>query len=123
MKRILVVEDDKKIAKAMTIRLEASGYDVAVAHDAVIATTTARNFLPDLILLDIMLPGGNGLMLSERFKEIDHMVDVPIIFITASKRPELKQKAMKLGAADFIEKPFDSSHLLCSVAQQIQPAC
>ncbi len=119
MKKILIVEDDKKIAKAMTIRLKANGYDVAVVHDAVVAATTARNYSPDLILLDIMLPGGNGFILSERFQEIDHTASVPIIFITASKRSGLKQKAMELGAAAFIEKPFDSNHLLSSVAQQI----
>ncbi len=119
MKKVLIVEDDKKIAKAMTIRLEAYGYDVTVVHDAVIAATAARNCTPDLILLDIMLPGGNGFMLSERFHEIGPIANVPIIFITASKRPELKQKAMDLGAADFIEKPFDSNHLLSSVAHQI----
>ncbi len=119
MKKILIVEDDKKIAKAMCVRLEAYGYDVAIAHDAVVATTTARNYVPDLILLDIMLPGGNGLMLSERFQEIENTASVPIIFITASKQPGLRQKAMALGAAEFIEKPFDSGHLLCTVAQQI----
>ena len=122
MKKILIVEDDKNIAMAMSIRLKAYDYDIELAHDAVVATTRANNYKPDLILLDIMLPGGNGLMLAERFKEMPDIKDVPIVFISASRKPGLKQKAMDVGGADFIEKPFDSGHLLCTVAGLINKA-
>ena len=115
MKRILIVEDDKNITKALGVRFGANGYEVAVAHDAMVATTTARHYKPDLILLDISLPYGDGFMLAERFSSTHNTSGVPIIFITASKKDGLREKAMDLGASDFFEKPFDSSKLLNTV--------
>lgn len=119
MKKILIVEDDKKIAMAMGVRLKAYGYEINAAHDAVVAVTTARNFKPDLILLDISMPGGDGFSLAERFSNLADTAGVPIIFITASKKPGLKEKAMEMGAAGFFEKPYDSEKLLGAVSSLI----
>jgi DNA-binding response OmpR family regulator len=119
MKKVLIIEDDKNIAKAMGIRLQAHGYTTATAFDAVVATSTARNFNPDLILLDVSLPGGDGFTLAERFKKIDKIADVPIIFVTASKQNGMREKAIALGAAQYFEKPFESAELLFSVSQLI----
>lgn len=119
MKKILIVEDDKNIAKALHVRFTSLGYGVATTFDAVMAATTARNYEPDLILLDISLPGGDGFMLAERFQEIQNTAGVPVVFITASKKPGLKNRAMELGAAGFFEKPFDSRQLVGTVNQLI----
>ncbi len=115
MKKILIVEDDKNIAKALHVRMTAQGYEVATTFDAVMATTTARSYSPDLILLDISLPGGDGFVLADRFQEITNTANVPVIFITASKKPGLRQRAMEAGAADFFEKPFDSHQLIGAI--------
>ncbi len=114
-KKILIVEDDKKIALAMSVRMKASGYMVETAFDAVCAMTVARNFKPDLILLDISMPGGDGFSLAERFQNLAHTALVPIIFITASKKPGLKEKADELGAVGFFEKPYDAEQLVSTV--------
>ncbi len=119
MKKILIVEDDKKIALAMGVRLKAYGYEVANAYDAVVAVNAARKFKPDLILLDISMPGGDGFSLAERFQNLVDTAGVPIIFITASKKQGLKEKAMEMGAAGFFEKPYDAEKLLSTVSSLI----
>ena len=118
-KKIFIVEDDKKIAMAMGIRIKASGYDVSTAYDAVTAVSAARRYSPDLILLDISMPGGNGFGLAEKFQNLRETSGVPIIFITASKKPSLKFKAEELGAAGFFEKPYDSDTLLNKISTLI----
>jgi twitching motility two-component system response regulator PilH len=115
MKRILVVEDDQKIAMALMIRLKANGYDASVAPDALAGASKARAIKPDLILLDISMPGGNGLQLAETFQRIPETTGTPIIFITASKSPGLLQKVMELGAIGLFEKPFDTDKLLSAI--------
>ena len=119
MKKILIVEDNKDIAKALRIRLNFWGYDVATANDAIIATTTARNYSPDLILMDIGLPGGDGFTLADRFGGINNVASAPIIFITASKTPGLREKARAIGAVDFIEKPLNTQRLMDAVTQNV----
>ena len=112
MKKILIVEDDQKIAMALTIRLKANGYNPSIASDALSGASQARTFKPDLILLDISMPGGNGFQLAETFHRIPETCEAPIIFITASKNPDLLQKAMDAGAIGLFEKPFDTDKLL-----------
>ncbi len=119
MKRILIVEDDKKIAKALNIRFIAHGYEVVTAFDAVMATTTARDYEPDLILMDITIPGGDGFSLANNFKDIDNTAGVPVVFITASRKEGLRKRAMEVGGAEFFEKPIDSQRLLTAVSQLV----
>lgn len=112
MKKILIIEDDKNICKVLATRLNSWGYSVGVAHDATFAPTKARDFEPDLILMDIGLPGGDGLTLTAILGGISDLSHIPIVYITASKKPGLKEKAMSLGAAGYIEKPFHSQQIL-----------
>jgi DNA-binding response OmpR family regulator len=115
MKKILIVEDDQNIALALNIRLKANGYAVAVAGDAISGASLGRQFKPDLIILDISIPAGDGLKLAENFGHIPETMGTPIIFITASKQPGLIQKVMNLGAIGLFEKPFDTDLLLDSI--------
>lgn len=115
MKKILIVEDDHKIAKALEIRLKASGYNASVAHDAIAGASQARAIKPDLILLDISMPGGNGFQLAETIHHMPETNGTPIIFMTASKQPGLLQKVMELGAIGLFEKPFDTDQLLSAI--------
>jgi DNA-binding response OmpR family regulator len=111
MKKILIVEDDQNIAKALAIRLKAAGYEVTVAVDAVAGVAAALKIQPDLALLDISVPAGNGFTIAERIQELV-ITATPIIFLTASKQPGLRDVARKLGAAGFFEKPYDADELL-----------
>jgi DNA-binding response OmpR family regulator len=115
MKKILIVEDDQKIAMALMIRLKANGYNASVASDAIAGASQARAMKPDLILLDITLPGGNGFQLAETFLRMPETNGTPVIFITASKSPELMQKVEELGAIGLFEKPFDTEKLIGAI--------
>lgn len=118
-KKILVVEDDKKIVMALQVRLQAAGYEVAVAYDAALAMSRAVEHHPDLVLLDISLPGGTGFIVAERLQDSTDTVGVPMIFLTASKQPGLRQKAQELGAAGFFEKPYKAEEILGAIQKAL----
>jgi DNA-binding response OmpR family regulator len=113
-KRILIIEDDVKISKALALRMKSAGYEVALAHDAVTGVTGAMKFKPDLVLLDISMPGGNGFTVAERIQTLVPTL-TPIIFLTASKRNDFREKAQELGAAGYFEKPYDARLLLATI--------
>jgi DNA-binding response OmpR family regulator len=119
MKAILIVEDDQKIALALQVRLKANRYAVSIASDAIIGASLGRTVKPDLILLDVSIPGGNGFELAETFHHMLETKGTPIIFITASKSPELLQKVTDLGAIGLFEKPFDTEKLLYSIEREL----
>lgn len=117
--KVLLVEDDKMTVKVLSVRLKAKGYEVIVAFDAVMALAQAKEHKPDVILLDIFMPGGNGLTVAEWLQDSAFTTSTPLIFLTASKQPELREKAMALGAAAFFEKPFEFNELLATIREAI----
>jgi DNA-binding response OmpR family regulator len=114
MKKILIVEDDPNIAKALSIRLKNAGYEVSVAPDALTAVEVAVKREPDLVLLDISLPAGDGFSVAERIQSLLPTA-TPLIFLTASKKPGLREKAKELGAAAFFQKPYEAEDLLGAI--------
>jgi len=119
MKRVLIVEDDTKIAAALAIRLEAAGYGVMTARDGFSGLKLALETRPDLILMDIWMPVGMGFSVVQRLRSLG-LEGVPIIFITASKLKGLRKTAEKLGAIAFFEKPYDAEELLAAVADGLK---
>src|SRR4030095_16781195 len=117
MKKILIVEDDSKLALALSVRLKACGYATWIAADGIIAVTTAVRVKPDLILLDVMLPAGNGFDLIEEFGRFDETSQPPIILTTASRDPELRRKSIDMGAAGLLRKPYEPDELMGIVSQ------
>jgi len=117
MHNVLVVEDDKNISLALTMRLKAMGYKVSSAADAVYAMNEAVRCMPEVVLLDINLPGGDGFVVADRLRASTELSQTPIIFITASKDPNLRMKAGKYGASRFIEKPFQAAQLTDAIDQ------
>lgn len=115
MKKILVIEDDAKIAAALRVRLNSAGYEVFTAGDGFTGLKMTMTHGPDLILLDIMMPVGMGFSVAERLRDLG-LAEIPIIFITASKRTGLRKTAQQLGAAGFFEKPYDAEELLAAIA-------
>lgn len=117
---VLIIEDDENISKALEVRLNARGYQTSAAYDAVMGMQKALDTAPDAILLDITMPGGNGLTLADRIKTSAKTQDIPIIFLTASKQPELREKAMAIGGAAFFEKPYDFDYLAAALRASIE---
>jgi DNA-binding response OmpR family regulator len=116
MKKILIIEDDAKIAAALAIRLEGAGYSALTAPDGLAGLKLALENKPDLILMDIWMPVGIGFSVAQRLQSLG-LSGVPIIFITASKVKGLRKTAERLGAIAFFEKPYDSDQLMAAVRQ------
>jgi DNA-binding response OmpR family regulator len=119
MKKILVVEDDTKIAAALAIRLEAAGYSVSTAPDGLAGLKLAVEQKPDLLLMDIWMPVGLGFSVAQRLRSLG-LSGIPIIFITASRAKGLRKAAEALGAVAFFEKPYDPQALLAAVADSVR---
>lgn len=119
MKTVLMVEDDAKVSLALGIRLKSMGYEVNTAADAVSAVSQARKCAPDVILIDINLPGGDGFVVAQRLKTLVQTSATPVIFITASKKAGLKERAKELGAVAFLEKPFTATEMADAIEMSL----
>lgn len=119
MKSVLLVEDDSRLSLALSIRLKSMDYKVATAGDAISAVSAARSSKPDIVLIDINLPGGDGFVVAERLRSVLDTATTPYIFITASKKHGLRERAMELGASAFLEKPFDAQHLARAIDESL----
>ena len=109
-KKILVVDDEEDVAKALKARLKANGYDVLLASDSVQAFMMANKEKPALIILDIMIPGGGGFIVAERLKQSSATHHIPIIFLTGISGGE--ERAYKVGASGYMMKPYQPEKLL-----------
>jgi DNA-binding response OmpR family regulator len=118
MERILVVEDDAKIASLLAGDLEIEGYKAAVAHDGVAGLEKARTWKPDLIVLDVMLPGLSGLDLCRTLRGEGN--DTPVIFLTARSQEADKVVGLGLGADDYVTKPFSGLELLARIKAHLR---
>ena len=112
---ILIVEDDQEIAQLMAVRLRAEGYELAFARDAVTATAVARQVQPDMVLLDIGLPGGDGFLVIERLRKLASLALVPIIVVSAPDPVATDAEARVAGATAFFSKPLDLRALLSAI--------
>jgi DNA-binding response OmpR family regulator len=117
-RKILVVDDEKDIAMALKIRLRDSGYDVLVAFDSVQAYLTAQKEQPDLIILDIFIPGGGGFVVAERLKKSLTTQHIPIIFLTGISGAE--ERAFRAGACSYLMKPYNPPVLLAEVKKALE---
>lgn len=114
-RRILVVEDEEDVAGLLVSRLRSAGYQVLAVPDAALATKQAMEFKPDLIILDLMLPGGGGLAVLKRLKLSIHTRLIPVVVLTAARDPELRRQVLAAGVNSYLTKPYDAQHLLAEV--------
>jgi DNA-binding response OmpR family regulator len=120
-KTILIVDDDPDVQLSLQVRLKASHYDVILAADGVASIAQARKHLPDLILLDLGLPAGDGFSVLERLKANDRLSLIPVIVLSARDRASNKDRALKAGAKIFLQKPVDNARLLLVIRQLLEP--
>lgn len=113
MKTILLVEDDRNLADGLTINLEAEGYQVVHVTDGLLAFDAYQKGMFDLILLDIMLPGMDGLAICRKIRAAGGRL--PILFITARDQTDEKIEGLLAGGDDYITKPFDVQELMARI--------
>ncbi|MBW8733282.1 MAG: response regulator [Asticcacaulis sp.] len=118
-RRILIVEDNSDIAELLVLRLGIAGYDTCRAADAEAAAQALDVFRPDGILLDIGLPGRDGLSFLQSIKATANYKDIPVLMLTARQAAGDIQLALKLGARDYVAKPFDDRKLLFRIGRML----
>lgn len=115
MSRVLVVEDEAAIAELIVLNLRHSGFEVVVAPDGEAAQNEVDRVLPDLVLLDWMLPGTSGLSLAKRWRSQQRTRDLPVIMLTARAEEPDKVAGLDAGADDYLTKPFSTQELMARV--------
>ncbi len=111
MAKILIVDDDPELRRALKLRLRANHYETVHAVDGYSAIALALKEHPDLILLDLGLPAGDGFVVLDRMQENDQLSNIPVVVLTARDPHGNEQRALNAGAAYF-QKPADNTELL-----------
>jgi DNA-binding response OmpR family regulator len=119
MKKILIVEDDPDVLQGIQLRLRAHHFDTFAAGDAISCMTEARKNEPDLIILDLGLPGGDGWVLMNRFKSMPSLAGVPVIVVSGRDIRENQKRLVQSGAKAFLKKPVDNALLLAVIRQAL----
>jgi DNA-binding response OmpR family regulator len=113
--KILIIEDDPDMRRGLNVRLRASEYKTSFASDAVMALSIAKKEAPDLILLDLGLPGGDGFLVLERMKNMGLLASTPVIVISARDPKTNEKRALDAGAEAFFQKPVDNEQLMKAI--------
>ena len=116
-RRILVVDDEPDVTELLEYKLEQEDYTVEVLNDPLSFVAKVREFEPDLMILDIMMPELNGLQLCRIARSDPAMKSIPIIFLTAKGEVEDRVKGLETGADDYISKPFNTRELLLRIGK------
>ena len=119
-KVIMIVEDDKDLMLAMSVRLIAQGFTPISAHDAASAIQLAATRKPDLILMDLGLPDSNGFVVMEIISQLKSISAVPIIVVSARPADVYREAALMAGAKDYLQKPFDNDALLAAIDRELK---
>ncbi len=109
-KKILIIDDEEELANSLDIRLKACGYEVNIANSGSVGLQKFKEVIPDLILLDVMMPDMDGIETLKRIREIDEKV--PVIILTAYGTMKTALEAFSMNVVDHIAKPFDTKLLV-----------
>ena len=115
MKRVLIIEDEVDIADLIMFNLQRAGYEVLKAHDGITGTETAIRERPDLIVLDLMLPGRDGYSVFREIRRDARTSRIPVILLTARAQTEDRIQGLEAGADDYLTKPFSPKELVLRV--------
>ena len=116
-KKILIVEDDADVRLGYQILLKANHYDTFFAADSSSAVSEARKHKPDLIILDLGLPAGDGFIVLERFRGNTNLAVIPVIVVSGRDLHGNKERALKEGAKAFVQKPWNDNELLALISE------
>jgi len=121
-KKILVVDDEVDVTELVAYHLRAKGFQVQTLNNPSASIGTARTFLPDLAILDVMMPDLNGLQICRMLRADPQLKTVPIIFLTAKAEEGDRIQGLELGADDYISKPFSTKELMLRVQSILRRA-
>lgn len=110
--KILIVDDDPDLSRGLKLRLRANRYDTCHASDGYSAIAMAQKERPNLIILDLGLPAGDGYVVLQRLQDSDTLTDIPVIVLTCRDASSNEQRCLQSGAIAFFQKPADNAELL-----------
>ena len=119
--KILIVDDDPDLRRGLNLRLRANHYETAYATDGFSAVAMAQKEKPDLIILDIGLPAGDGFVVLERLQQSATLSAIPVIVVTAREPQYNKDRIIRAGATAFFQKPADNNELLSTIRNVLNP--
>jgi two-component system KDP operon response regulator KdpE len=120
--KIMIVDDDPELRMALKLRLRANHYDTVHACDGYSAIALAQKEHPNLIILDLGLPAGNGYVVLERLRDSDALSSIPVVVLTARDPQANEKRSLEAGAVAFFQKPADNNELLEVVRASLQAA-
>jgi DNA-binding response OmpR family regulator len=120
--KILIVDDDSELRMALKLRLQANQYDTVSASDGYSAIALAQKERPNLIILDLGLPAGNGYSVLKRLRESDTLSNIPVVVLTARDPQGNEERSFDAGATAFFQKPADNNELLEVIRASLQSA-
>jgi DNA-binding response OmpR family regulator len=115
MSKILIIEDELDVQKVVTKRLLQHGFEVVAADDGCRGVELAHTSKPDLIILDFMLPAGNGLMVLKNLRSSSHTRYIPVVILTSMKDEKYKQMILGEGVNAYLEKPYEPDELIKTI--------
>jgi len=118
-KKILIIEDDADVRLGYQVLLRANYYDTSFAADAVCAMSEALKQQPDLIILDLGLPAGDGFVVLERLRANMNLALIPVIVVSGRDLPGNKERALRYGARAFFQKPWNDNELLEQIGKLV----
>jgi len=114
-KKILIIEDEEDVAKLLVARLKTTDYESAVACDGYQGVEFAHKENPDLIIMDLMLPAGDGLTVLKNIRLSGHTREIPIVVLTGIKDEKYKKKVIDEGVEAYLEKPYEPDTLITTI--------
>lgn len=120
--KILIVDDDPDLRRGLNLRLRANQFDTVYATDGFSAMAVAQKERPNLIILDIGLPAGDGFVVLERLQQVASLASIPVIVLTARDPQFNRERTLKAGATAFIQKPADNNELLDAIHAALTPS-
>ncbi len=118
-KNILVIDDDRLVGAVLQANLEQEGYNIMLVNSVLAATLAMRDQRPDLVILDVLLPGTSGLAFCQRIKSSPETANIPVLMVSSMVAEE---QALEAGADAFLQKPFRITTLMRAVSQLLQAA-
>jgi two-component system, OmpR family, response regulator AdeR len=118
-KKILIVEDNQSTGALLASQLQKAGFEVLLAPDAMVATKEANRWKPDLVILDLMLPAGGGTSVLKNMKKSVYTATTPVIAVTASLDPRLRDEMKLMGVHICLQKPYPHEELIRLIQQSL----